>query len=1145
LAADFAQSAAVLVAPDGRRAPLYPLGCPISPKEPLYLYDGHFGIRIEAAAETIERSYVYYLGVHHRTADSAPCAVLKRLLARRRISFLLGKEQTAPWTVAESAADYSRRTIDDLVGRKYFPECYVPFEDIDRLFDAFLKVPDRSIWPPEGSGTRYANGLVLVGLAGAGKTALLARKVEELVRPGPGTDVPDRESPNLVLFLRGNGLTLRSDGVSLFRDVAERLGVAVEGLPLTGRSRPRGGFSSFRELLDHLHRAGRDDRVAGRRLVLVFDALNEAPHAERVLVEAFAMIREASRYPWVKIVISTRQEWLSVWSGKVGAQEISPLEELRPYLFAPETRPDRPAQGAPVLMLEPFDEGQARQVYANYQAAARGEGRAAPPGGYPIPACPAPWFSLPPKTRDLLKNPLYLHLFMEAFHGVVPGDVESVPELFRLYVRQALGARPGLAGAIGPVLAFLLADSARPGADLTDDDCNAIRRRWAEGLTPEELRLSLSPMEALAHEGFVSKRVREEGGGYRFVFQKVAEYLIYRYLAGSRPEGEDEIAYWSRYAQRDAVFAEYTGAFGFLLREWPVERAGELGPFVEGSAGWVTDALATFLVEQGRSAEATAVAGAAARALINSGGDRCARALHLAGVQLRDSRFPLAAVEYLRACIALREAAAASPDATDALGRVLSDYGLLLSRLGRAVEAQEALTRAVALYESHGDSAAADLRFGAGFAAALLNLALVLRTTGRLAKAEDAYRRSATINDALWRAHPDDVEIGLVLGRTLVTLGDHLNDRSRTAEAESAYRRAVEVLEHIRGTEPGSTAILRGLGEALHGLGSIHLNFGRDDQASQVLARAVEIMEGLRQVQPEDVELAGSLGRAWTTLGNAEAKRKGDALLAYRQSVSVFEALDPEALGNLDLMASYAGALGMTGRLDEAERLIGRVLDRLPLHPEANRWRRQVRSARGGAGDPRKCGVCGQEVIYHVSLFRRRVPVAEHHLCHRHAEQILTGAASLRAEQPGNEFDPEQRQGQNDPGGRHVLVDVELIVISEQSDQQIVHLREVGGMRRFSWVLGFFEAASIDRRLSTGPAMMPLTHDALVATVVALGGLVIDVAVGDLRDDTYYAEVRIDQGGRLLRLDARPGDAVSLALTCGVPIFVRERFLEG
>ena len=193
------------------------------------------------------------------------------------------------------------------------------------------------------------------------------------------------------------------------------------------------------------------------------------------------------------------------------------------------------------------------------------------------------------------------------------------------------------------------------------------------------------------------------------------------------------------------------------------------------------------------------------------------------------------------------------------------------------------------------------------------------------------------------------------------------------------------------------------------------------------------------------------LGPPWATPGQAG---KGDALLAYFHSVSVFKALDPEALGNLDLMASYTGALGLTERLDEAERLIGRVLEKLPLHPEANRWRRQIRSARGGAGSPAGAEYCGQKAIYHVSLFRRRVPVAEHHVCGRRAEQILTGDASLQAEQPRNEFDHEDRHGNNDPGGPYALVDVELIAMSEEGEQQIAYLKVVGGMRRFIWVLG-------------------------------------------------------------------------------------------
>jgi hypothetical protein len=162
----------------------------------------------------------------------------------RQISFFLEKQDTAPWTIADSGLDYSRRTLWELIGTKYFPPCYVPFVDLDRHFQAFLRVPRREHWTRETTRRRYVTGFLLVGLAGFGKTAFLARQVEQLL--GTTSQPTDRENPHLVFFLRGNGVVLRAEGMSLFRDVAEKLGVAVVGA--VTKSRSGGGFSSFREL---------------------------------------------------------------------------------------------------------------------------------------------------------------------------------------------------------------------------------------------------------------------------------------------------------------------------------------------------------------------------------------------------------------------------------------------------------------------------------------------------------------------------------------------------------------------------------------------------------------------------------------------------------------------------------------------------------------------------------------------------------------------------------------------------------------------------------------------------------------------------------------------------------------------------------
>ena len=227
----------MLLAPDGGAAALYPLAKPLPDQvrdpvleegEQLFLYDGHYG-RLAGKKPPVEHNFINYLGVHHRAADSASCERLKVLLDRRRISFQLDKADTCPWTIADNAADFSRRTLADLLGSKYFPECYVPFEDLEAHFQRFLGSPiERSKWPKDTSQKRFVNGFVLAGLAGAGKTAFLARQVERLLEQ-PGYSAP-QENPNLVLLLRGQGILVRSlaEGVSLFHDLAEKLGVAVQ-----------------------------------------------------------------------------------------------------------------------------------------------------------------------------------------------------------------------------------------------------------------------------------------------------------------------------------------------------------------------------------------------------------------------------------------------------------------------------------------------------------------------------------------------------------------------------------------------------------------------------------------------------------------------------------------------------------------------------------------------------------------------------------------------------------------------------------------------------------------------------------------------------------------------------------------------------
>jgi bifunctional DNase/RNase len=127
-----------------------------------------------------------------------------------------------------------------------------------------------------------------------------------------------------------------------------------------------------------------------------------------------------------------------------------------------------------------------------------------------------------------------------------------------------------------------------------------------------------------------------------------------------------------------------------------------------------------------------------------------------------------------------------------------------------------------------------------------------------------------------------------------------------------------------------------------------------------------------------------------------------------------------------------------------------------------------------------------------------------------------------------------------------VHMELSRIIISEINDQQVIYLKEVEGERTFPILIGLFEATSIDRRVKQYQSPRPLTHDLLVNIVENLGGELQDVVISELKDHTYYAKLRVRHEGELVEIDARPSDAIAVAVTCDpqLPIYVSEEVLN-
>jgi hypothetical protein len=118
------------------------------------------------------------------------------------------------------------------------------------------------------------------------------------------------------------------------------------------------------------------------------------------------------------------------------------------------------------------------------------------------------------------------------------------------------------------------------------------------------------------------------------------------------------------------------------------------------------------------------------------------------------------------------------------------------------------------------------------------------------------------------------------------------------------------------------------------------------------------------------------------------------------------------------------------------------------------------------------------------------------------------------------------------------------IIINEQSDQQIIVLKERNGNRSFPIVIGIVEVFAIDRRLKGIKPPRPLTHDLLASIIEGLGAKIEKIVINDLRNHTFFAKIHISLNGRKVEIDSRPSDAIALSTALGAPIYVTEHVFE-
>ena len=120
---------------------------------------------------------------------------------------------------------------------------------------------------------------------------------------------------------------------------------------------------------------------------------------------------------------------------------------------------------------------------------------------------------------------------------------------------------------------------------------------------------------------------------------------------------------------------------------------------------------------------------------------------------------------------------------------------------------------------------------------------------------------------------------------------------------------------------------------------------------------------------------------------------------------------------------------------------------------------------------------------------------------------------------------------------------VDKLGIDLLSHDPVVILKDVEGKRFLPILIGPFEATAIALALEGTPIPRPLSHDLMKSILEAVNAKVLRVVIHDIHENTFYAKIVLEFGGKNLEIDARPSDSIALALRTNAPIFVSERII--
>ena len=811
-------------------------------------------------------------------------------IRRKQVGLGLSRDETKMWTLATWSSENARANLEELIGKKYFPDCYVERKGVDDLFNLCIQAEGR--------------GLLLLGEAGSGKSSLLCRLVEKLTRPEsqePEADEKqERNKPasldDYLRFRGPNHAVIFLSGRAAFGGDSHLQGSALLcGAVLQKAGIAPGAFETLEKLAAALEASASVDTVS-RKVWLILDALNEADRFEDLLAALDKFLPNLPRFPWLKLIVSIRSGAYHTLNRRHSdlARTGASFLENEHHFFSFEDKGSNKV--VPYLEATPFTMEEGALAHELRQKS------------FPEKSVSISWKELGETIRELLLNPLHLHLFHETFGigRVLPEELDA-DALLNAYLNHLCAQNAGLERTLERIgeLMFYERIPSLPVAK-ADEWLN----EWRSSGSVAGGSAKLNPIEELVSASLLM-RPAEHGVGaarslraYQFRHQKLCEQVLLRELRRqihprNLPTGEELTDWVARISasneDNNEPFKELLGALQSIVKNL----------FLAGAAVVVAalfpvkaEAIRAQLILGGLLRSRLDLHGAELELFLRNLVEHADRSSSL-GENIVDAVYvPLAYLEVRGGASLARRfwevvveigwsLAAKDPESADRQ----QSLALSLFCLGSLVEDEGDYQHARGLFETA-------LSINRGLVAAapesadrqrdvaeLLNcLGGLVMVGGDTRTARALFEEALSIDRALVAAEPQRTNRRRDLCASLTRLGDLMIAEGDGQHARSLFEEVLDINRVLMAAEPHSEDRKGDLSLSLNRLGDLLKAEGDSQRARQLFEEALSINRALLAADPRNTDRKWDLSVSLNHLGNL-AEMEGE----FRRARELFE----------------------------------------------------------------------------------------------------------------------------------------------------------------------------------------------------------------------------------------------------------------